>query len=174
MTTETLPPKTLLPRAPDGHRRRRRRLHGHPRSGLTRASPPSSACPGHETEYQDFSPAGQEEFAAAAREALAALDGPGAGGRRRRRHPRRHARAAGPAAGDPRVGLGRRRAEQHRLPGPEHPRDLRPHAHRHRGAVGAHRRPGAQRPRRDRRLHRVAAVGQGRTARSPRPARSRS
>ncbi|MFF2244442.1 DUF885 domain-containing protein [Arthrobacter sp. NPDC058130] len=31
--------------------------------------------PGHETEYQDFSPAGHEEFAAAAREALAALDG---------------------------------------------------------------------------------------------------
>ncbi|MCU1512509.1 MAG: hypothetical protein JWO34_2349 [Arthrobacter sp.] len=31
--------------------------------------------PGHETEYQDFSPAGQEAFAAAAREALAALDG---------------------------------------------------------------------------------------------------
>ncbi|MET3922689.1 DUF885 domain-containing protein [Arthrobacter sp. UYEF20] len=31
--------------------------------------------PGHETEYQDFSPAGQEEFAAAARGALAALDG---------------------------------------------------------------------------------------------------
>jgi uncharacterized protein (DUF885 family) len=31
--------------------------------------------PGHETEYQDFSPAGQEAFAAAARDALAALDG---------------------------------------------------------------------------------------------------
>ena len=31
--------------------------------------------PGHETEYQDFSPAGHEEFAVAAREALAALDG---------------------------------------------------------------------------------------------------
>ena len=31
--------------------------------------------PGHETEYQDFSPAGQEAFAAAAREALAALQG---------------------------------------------------------------------------------------------------
>ena len=31
--------------------------------------------PGHETEYQDFSPAGHQEFAAAAREALAALDG---------------------------------------------------------------------------------------------------
>lgn len=31
--------------------------------------------PGHETEYQDFSPAGQEEFAVAARGALAALDG---------------------------------------------------------------------------------------------------
>jgi uncharacterized protein (DUF885 family) len=31
--------------------------------------------PGHETEYQDFSPAGQEAFAAAARETLAALDG---------------------------------------------------------------------------------------------------
>ncbi|MEY9775832.1 DUF885 domain-containing protein [Arthrobacter sp. MW3 TE3886] len=31
--------------------------------------------PGHETEYQDFSPAGHEKFAAAAREALAALDG---------------------------------------------------------------------------------------------------
>jgi uncharacterized protein (DUF885 family) len=31
--------------------------------------------PGHETEYQDFSPAGQEAFAAAAREALAALGG---------------------------------------------------------------------------------------------------
>lgn len=31
--------------------------------------------PGHETEYPDFSPAGHEEFAAAAREALAALDG---------------------------------------------------------------------------------------------------
>jgi uncharacterized protein (DUF885 family) len=31
--------------------------------------------PGHETEYQDFSPAGHEEFAAAARAALAALDG---------------------------------------------------------------------------------------------------
>ncbi|QCB98391.1 DUF885 domain-containing protein [Arthrobacter sp. PAMC25564] len=31
--------------------------------------------PGHETGYQDFSPAGQEEFAAAAREALAGLDG---------------------------------------------------------------------------------------------------
>lgn len=31
--------------------------------------------PGHETEYQDFSPAGHEEFAAAAREALVALDG---------------------------------------------------------------------------------------------------
>ncbi|MDQ0851085.1 uncharacterized protein (DUF885 family) [Arthrobacter sp. B3I9] len=31
--------------------------------------------PGHETEYQDFSPAGQEAFAAAAREALAELDG---------------------------------------------------------------------------------------------------
>ncbi|CAI3795049.1 DUF885 domain-containing protein [Pseudarthrobacter sp. MM222] len=31
--------------------------------------------PGHETEYQDFSPAGQEAFAAAARQALAALDG---------------------------------------------------------------------------------------------------
>ncbi|WP_346925702.1 DUF885 domain-containing protein [uncultured Arthrobacter sp.] len=31
--------------------------------------------PGHETEYQDFSPAGHHEFAAAAREALAALDG---------------------------------------------------------------------------------------------------
>jgi len=31
--------------------------------------------PGHETEYQDFSPAGHEEFADAAREALAALDG---------------------------------------------------------------------------------------------------
>jgi uncharacterized protein (DUF885 family) len=31
--------------------------------------------PGHETEYQDFSPAGIAEFAAEAREALAALDG---------------------------------------------------------------------------------------------------
>ncbi len=31
--------------------------------------------PGHETEYQDFSPAGHEAFAAAAREALAGLDG---------------------------------------------------------------------------------------------------
>ena len=31
--------------------------------------------PGHETEYQDFSPAGHQEFAAAARETLAALDG---------------------------------------------------------------------------------------------------
>jgi uncharacterized protein (DUF885 family) len=31
--------------------------------------------PGHETEYQDFSPAGKEAFATAAREALAALDG---------------------------------------------------------------------------------------------------
>ncbi|QDY88861.1 DUF885 domain-containing protein [Arthrobacter sp. UKPF54-2] len=31
--------------------------------------------PGHETEYPDFSPAGHEEFAAAAREALAALEG---------------------------------------------------------------------------------------------------
>jgi uncharacterized protein (DUF885 family) len=31
--------------------------------------------PGHETGYQDFTPAGQEEFAAAARETLAALDG---------------------------------------------------------------------------------------------------
>ena len=31
--------------------------------------------PGHETEYKDFSPSGQEEFAAAAREALAALEG---------------------------------------------------------------------------------------------------
>ncbi len=31
--------------------------------------------PGHETEYQDFSPAGIEEFAAAARETLAALEG---------------------------------------------------------------------------------------------------
>lgn len=31
--------------------------------------------PGHETEYDDFSPAGHEEFAAAARAALAALDG---------------------------------------------------------------------------------------------------
>lgn len=31
--------------------------------------------PGHETEYQDFSPAGIEEFAVAARETLAALDG---------------------------------------------------------------------------------------------------
>ncbi|MCU1522037.1 MAG: hypothetical protein JWN19_2422 [Arthrobacter sp.] len=31
--------------------------------------------PGHETEYQDFSPAGQEALAAAAREALAALGG---------------------------------------------------------------------------------------------------
>ncbi|KUM37197.1 DUF885 domain-containing protein [Arthrobacter sp. EPSL27] len=31
--------------------------------------------PGHETEYQDFSPAGHEEFTAAARETLAALDG---------------------------------------------------------------------------------------------------
>lgn len=31
--------------------------------------------PGHETEYQDFSPAGHEEFAAAAREALAGLEG---------------------------------------------------------------------------------------------------
>lgn len=31
--------------------------------------------PGHETEYQDFSPAGHEEFAAAARETLAAVDG---------------------------------------------------------------------------------------------------
>ncbi|MHA7223704.1 DUF885 domain-containing protein [Arthrobacter sp. RHLT1-20] len=31
--------------------------------------------PGHETEYQDFSPAGHEEFAVAARAALAALDG---------------------------------------------------------------------------------------------------
>ncbi|MET4096016.1 DUF885 domain-containing protein [Arthrobacter sp. UYCu712] len=30
--------------------------------------------PGHETEYQDFSPAGHEAFAAAAREALAGLD----------------------------------------------------------------------------------------------------
>ena len=31
--------------------------------------------PGHETEYQDFSPAGHEEFAAAARGTLAALEG---------------------------------------------------------------------------------------------------
>ncbi|MFF2031891.1 DUF885 domain-containing protein [Arthrobacter sp. NPDC058192] len=31
--------------------------------------------PGHETEYQDFSPSGHEEFAAAARETLAALEG---------------------------------------------------------------------------------------------------
>jgi uncharacterized protein (DUF885 family) len=31
--------------------------------------------PGHETEYQDFSPAGHGEFAAAARETLAALEG---------------------------------------------------------------------------------------------------
>ena len=31
--------------------------------------------PGHDTEFQDFSPAGIEEFAAAARETLAALDG---------------------------------------------------------------------------------------------------
>jgi len=31
--------------------------------------------PGHETEYPDYSPAGHEEFAAAARETLAALDG---------------------------------------------------------------------------------------------------
>lgn len=31
--------------------------------------------PGHETGYQDFTPAGREEFAAAARETLAALDG---------------------------------------------------------------------------------------------------
>nr|WP_090577097.1 DUF885 domain-containing protein [Arthrobacter sp. ov407] len=31
--------------------------------------------PGHETEYADFSPSGHEELAAAAREALAALDG---------------------------------------------------------------------------------------------------
>ena len=35
----------------------------------------SLGMPGHETEYPDFSPAGHEEFAAAAREALAALDG---------------------------------------------------------------------------------------------------
>jgi uncharacterized protein (DUF885 family) len=31
--------------------------------------------PGHEAEYQDYSPAGHEEFAAAARETLAALEG---------------------------------------------------------------------------------------------------
>ena len=37
----------------------------------------SSACPGHETEFQDFSPAGLGRFAAAARETLEALDGPG-------------------------------------------------------------------------------------------------
>ncbi len=70
MTTETAPavrPRTAIDAVADDYT-----------DTLIRLNPSFATTlglPGHETEYQDFSPAGIAEFAAEARKALAALDG---------------------------------------------------------------------------------------------------
>ncbi|WP_426976630.1 DUF885 domain-containing protein [Pseudarthrobacter sp. O4] len=73
MTTETTEhtaparPKTAIDAVADGFTETLIRLNPSLATEL--------GLPGHETEYQDFSPAGRGEFAAAARGALAALEG---------------------------------------------------------------------------------------------------
>jgi uncharacterized protein (DUF885 family) len=70
VTTESAPvvrPRTAIDAVADGYT-----------DTLIRLNPSFATTlglPGHETEYQDFSPAGIAEFAAEARKALAALDG---------------------------------------------------------------------------------------------------